>query len=66
MVFWLTLFLTLLGIVFMMAIVKISKKYRWGEDDNSKIIEYVHYHDDRLLFGGGAVSVIGGIAILSC
>lgn len=63
MVFWITLFLTLLGIVFMVAIVKIGKKYRLGEKDNSKIVEYVHYHDDGLLFGVGAVAVIGGIAI---
>lgn len=64
MVFWIALILTALGIAFMVATVKIGKKFRWGEDDNNKYIEFVYRHDDGLLFGGGTVAVISGLVVL--
>lgn len=63
MVFWSILIATLLWIYFYIETMKISKKYNWEKDNNSKIVEYVFRHDDELLFAEGATILILGMIV---
>lgn len=64
MLFWIFLILMAFGIALIFTVNKIRDKYNYSEDDNNKIVEYLHYHDDPFIFSGGAIAVISGIAAL--
>lgn len=63
MIFWIFVILMVLGIAVIASTIKISGKYGYHEEKNTKFVNFVHYNDEPIYWISGITAVISGIVI---
>lgn len=61
MIFWIFVILTVLGIAVVVGVGKINEKYSYKEEDNTKLVNFVWYNDEPIVWTSGIIAVISGI-----
>lgn len=63
MIFWIFVILTVVGIAVIVATSKISGKYDYREEKNTKLVDFVYHNDEPIYWISGTTAVISGIVI---